>query len=59
MATLAKVLQAVGLVLLPVGLAYGLRYGDRTGAIGTELLFVAAGAAVFLVGRTLEARVRR
>lgn len=58
MHTLAKFLQALGLVLLPVGLAYGIHYGHQPGAIGTELLFVAAGAAVFLIGRTLESRAR-
>jgi hypothetical protein len=52
--TFAKFLQAVGLVLLPVGLAYGIYNGDKQGAIGTELMFVALGAAVFLVGRKLE-----
>jgi hypothetical protein len=54
--TFAKFLQAVGLVLLPVGLVYGIQNGDRPGAIGTELMFVAAGAAVFLIGRKLEPR---
>jgi low temperature requirement protein LtrA len=54
--TFAKFLQALGLVLLPVGLAYGIHHGDKQGAIGTELLFVAVGAAVFLVGRKLEPR---
>ena len=54
MYTLSKFLQALGLVLLPVGLAYGIHNGDKPGAIGTELMFVAAGAAVFLVGRKLE-----
>lgn len=58
MYTLSKFLQAAGLVLLPVGLAYGLHHGDRPGAIATELMFVAAGAAVFMIGRVLEARAR-
>lgn len=58
MYTAAKFLQALGLVLLPVGLAYGIQFSDKPGAVGTELLFVALGAGVFLVGRTLEARAR-
>ncbi len=58
MFTAAKFLQALGLVLLPAGLAYGLAFGDRPGAVGTELLFVALGAGVFLLGRGLESRAR-
>jgi hypothetical protein len=54
--TFAKFLQAVGLVLLPVGLFYGIHNADKPGAIGTELMFVALGAAVFLIGRKLEPR---
>jgi hypothetical protein len=52
--TLAKFLQMLGLVLVPMGLVYGIHFGDKPGAIGTELMFVAAGAAVFLVGRKLQ-----
>jgi hypothetical protein len=55
----AKLLQALGLVMLPVGLFYGIEHGDEKGAIAKELLFVAAGAAVFLFGRALEGRAPR
>lgn len=55
----AKALQVVGMVLLPVGLFYGIEHRDEKGAIATELLFVAGGAAVFLLGRFLEGRTSR
>jgi low temperature requirement protein LtrA len=55
----AKLLQVLGMVLLPVGLFYGIEHHDERGAIATELLFVAGGAAVFLIGRFLESRAAR
>ncbi len=58
MYTLAKFLQALGLVLLPLALFYGVTKKGE-GVIATELLIVAAGAAVFLIGRRIEAAVRR
>ena len=55
----AKLLQVLGMVMLPVGLFYGIEHRDEKGAIATELLFVAAGAALFILGRFLEGRAAR
>jgi hypothetical protein len=54
MLTLARSLQVLGLVLLPIGLIYGFEGGPN--AMSLELGFLAAGAAVFLVGLTLQRR---
>jgi hypothetical protein len=56
-ATLGKFLPALGLVLLPYALWYGLTT-EGEGVIAKELLLVAGGAAAFLLGRKLEARAR-
>jgi hypothetical protein len=47
---LGRGLQALGLVLLPVGLWHGL---SRGGGMAAELAFLAAGAAAFLLGSAL------
>jgi hypothetical protein len=57
--TLSKFLQAVGLVLLPFALWYGLSRGDEPGALGKELMLMALGAVLFFVGRRLEPRAGR
>jgi hypothetical protein len=49
----AKALQAVGLILLPVGLAVGMVQGDTR----TELVLLAVGGTVFVFGKyALEPR---
>jgi len=47
-------LQILGLVLLPVGLIYGLERGPN--AMALEIGFGAAGVALFLVGLALQRR---
>ena len=47
-------LQILGLVLLPVGLIYGLERGP--GSMALEIGFGAAGVAAFLVGLALQRR---
>jgi hypothetical protein len=54
--TLAKFLQAVGLVLLPFALWWGISHDGQEGALTTELLLVGLGAVVFAIGRRLEPR---
>jgi hypothetical protein len=49
-----RVLQILGLVLLPMGLFYGFEGGPN--AMSLELGFLAAGAAAFLIGLRLERR---
>ena len=56
MPTLGRALQILGLVLLPLGLFYGLEGGPH--AMGLEFGFLAAGAAFFLVGLRLQRRGR-
>ena len=58
MVVVAKLLQALGMVLLPVGLSYGIMNDHKPGAIGTELGFLAAGVVLFLVGKRLEGAPR-
>jgi hypothetical protein len=50
--TIGKFLQALGLVLLPVALAYGLTQ-EGEGVIAKELLLMALGAALFWIGRRI------
>ena len=45
-------LQLLGLVLLPVGLIYGLERGSN--AMALEIGFGTAGVALFLVGLALQ-----
>jgi hypothetical protein len=55
--SLGRLLMLFGLVLVPVGLVYGmttLNGGDSKAAMFTELGCLAAGALVFLLGRRLE-----
>ena len=47
---LGRFLQALGLVLLPVGLWYGMARGE---GMTTELSLLGAGAASFLLGTML------
>ncbi|MHC4550518.1 MAG: hypothetical protein ACYTEZ_17260 [Planctomycetota bacterium] len=54
MQSLGRALQVLGLVLVPVGLLYGLAGGSH--AMGLEIGFAAAGVAVFLVGLRLQRR---
>jgi hypothetical protein len=53
-----KFLQAVGLVLAPVALFYGIQAGDRKGASALELGLLGAAVGVFLIGRWVEGRAR-
>jgi hypothetical protein len=52
---LGRFLQALGLVLLPVGLYYGMVRGE---GMSTELRLLAAGGASFLLGTLLLRRFR-
>ena len=54
METMGRSLQVLGLVLLPAGLFYGFEGGPN--AMSLELGFLAAGAAVFLIGLKLQRR---
>lgn len=58
MYTVAKFLQALGLVLVPLALYYGIKMGEQQGAIAAELGILAAGAALFMIGRWVESRAR-
>jgi hypothetical protein len=53
-AKLGRFLQFLGLVIVPMGFLYGLERGPR--AMSLELGLLAAGAAVFLIGLTLQRR---
>jgi hypothetical protein len=53
-----KFLQAVGLVLAPVALFYGMKAGENRGAIAVELGLLGAAVGVFLIGRWVEGRAR-
>lgn len=52
---LARTMQLIGLVYLPIGLFRGLQTADVRGEMG----FLAAGAGMFLLGRWLQVRVTR
>ncbi len=54
METAGRSLQVLGLVLLPIGLFYGFEGGPH--AMSLEVGFLAAGAAVFLVGLGIQRR---
>lgn len=56
MYTLGRFLQALGLVLLPVALIWGISRGEDRGALMLELGVMAAGALLFLIGRGIEKR---
>jgi hypothetical protein len=50
-----KFLQALGLAVLPLALWYGISHEGES-VLTKELMGVAVGALLFLVGRRLEAR---
>ena len=52
--SLGRALQVLGLVLLPVGLLYGLERGPN--AMALEIGFGLAGVGMFLVGLQLQKR---
>lgn len=54
MQAFGRSLQVLGLVLLPIGLIYGFEGGPN--AMSLEIGFLAAGAAVFLLGLRLQRR---
>ena len=56
MYTFARFLQMLGLVIVPLALFYGIEGGASRGVAMRELMIMAGGAAIFLVGRALEAR---
>ena len=56
MYTLARFLQMVGLLVVPMALFYGMQGGDARGVAMRELTIVAAGAAAFILGRYLETK---
>lgn len=58
MYTAGKFLQALGLVMVPLALYWGVSRGDQKGAIGTELAILAGAVVVFTLGRALEGRAR-
>lgn len=51
---LAKLLEALGLLMMPVALYYGVSL-EGTGAMVVELKLLFAGVVLFTLGRTLEA----
>jgi hypothetical protein len=53
MLRLARVLQVVGILALPPAIAVGMTRRDT----GTALAVLAAGGALFLVGRLMERRI--
>ena len=57
---LGRLLMLFGLVLLPVGLIYGMSAVGSEGktAMTVELTCLAAGAAIFLFGLSLEKKRR-
>ena len=48
-ATIGRLLQLVGMLILPIGLMYGLIYGE----VRTEVKLLALGGFLFLLGRIL------
>lgn len=58
MYAVGKFLQALGLVLAPVALLYGVQAGEKKGAIALELGLLGAAVGVFLIGRWIEGRAR-
>jgi hypothetical protein len=51
----ARTLQVLALIYLPLGLYLGLESDD----LRTEMIYLAAGAAMFLAGRWLQVRATR
>jgi hypothetical protein len=49
-ATIGRLLQLVGMIILPIGLMYGLVMGE----IRTEVKLLALGGFLFLLGRILS-----
>lgn len=47
---IGRLLQVAGMIVLPVGLIYGL----TTGNVRHEVLVLAIGGALFLAGRMME-----
>ena len=54
MYTLAKFLQALGLVVVAYALFYGLSGGGQRGVAAGELGIMAGGVLLFLIGRKIE-----
>lgn len=52
---LGRLLEGIGLVLLPVGLLLGLKHGN----VRAELAYLGVGAGLFLIGYLLERPFRR
>lgn len=57
MYTVARFLQMIGLLVVPMALFYGLQGGDVRGVAMRELMIMAGGAFIFILGRAIEARV--
>jgi hypothetical protein len=53
----AKFLQALALAVVAFALYYGVTT-EGEGVLGREMMFMAMGAALFLLGRVLETRGR-
>ena len=51
-ATIGRLLQLVALILLPIALSYGLMSGE----VRTEVMLLAVGGFLFLLGRILDRR---
>lgn len=53
----ARFLQMIGLLIVPMALFYGMEGGDTRGIAMRELVIMAIGAGIFVLGRALEARI--
>jgi hypothetical protein len=59
-AAFGKLLQVVGLVLLPLGMYLELSGGlGRSGGLSQMLIIFVAGVAMFLIGRLVEGHARQ
>jgi hypothetical protein len=58
--SLGRLLMLFGLILLPVGLIYGMSTStiNPKGGMFTELTCLAVGALIFFIGVNLEKRAR-
>ena len=59
MYTLGRLLQLTALLIVPFALFHGIEGGAAKGVAQRELLMLAAGAALFILGRFLEVKGRR